>query len=135
MTIAKRTPRNAERYDWTELKIIAMSDPGSWFVEDDPSRPKTTAHDIRRGSPKVFEPAGTFDALNRSDGLYIRYLGTPLYPWRPSEGDPRTFDDLERTTDLDYVQPPFRLEIAERLIGRSLAEVMADLRTELGKKA
>lgn len=134
MTIAKRTPRNAERYDWTEIKILAMSEPGSWFVEEDPSRPKTTAHDIRRGSPKLFEPAGSFDALSRSDGLYLRYLGVPLYPWRPGEGDPRTFDELERTTDPDYVQPPFRLEIAERLVGRTLADVLAELRAKVDKK-
>lgn len=132
MPIENRSPRN-NSYDWSEIAILAESSPGEWFVETSPDRPRTTARDIRRGTPKVFLPAGSFDALQRKDGLYIRYLGVPLYPWKPWLGDPRSFDTLERTLKPHQFPDPegWDADVATALVDMTLREYVAHLRAKL----
>ena len=133
----KRAPKRAYNYDYSEVIILAKGDPGEWYVEDDPARSKITAHDIRRGMPLAFGPAGSFDALQRKDGLYLRYLGAPVYPWCPELGDPRTFDQLERTFDEDRAIHPaqWRPNVAARLAaGLTLAEVHAQMKAEVADR-
>lgn len=98
MTISKRDAPKPERYDWTLLAEMAVQNPGEWFCEDDPDRPSTNSHQIRRGTPGIFSPAGAFDAVSRKEGLYIRYLGVPVEPWVYWD-DNRKFDEIARTVD------------------------------------
>lgn len=93
--------RNYRRgYDWNLFRETCMASPGEWFREDDPDRPTTNATQIRNGTPKVFEPAGAFDAdYSKSEGTFIRYVGVPIEPWAPWMGDDRSFADVVRTFD------------------------------------
>lgn len=100
MTLSKSKPPTKPRYDWAPIVEAAIQNPGEWIREDDPLRPSTNAHQIRRGSPLIFEPNGAFDAVNRKDGLYVRYLGVPIKPWTYYD-DERDFATIERTFDPD----------------------------------
>lgn len=99
MQITKETPPNSRRYDWSLLVEAAVQNPCEWICEKD-WHPSTTAYSIRRGMPLAFDPSGSFDALVRKDGLYVRYLGVPIVPWIYYD-DERSFQDLKRTIDPD----------------------------------
>lgn len=116
--IEKTKPRQKYGYNYSELIDAAKAEPGEWFRDDSPDVPKITAHDIRHGSPRAFAPAGSFDAVVRKDGLYVRFLGVPVYPWMWLLGDPREFRTLERTTDPDLYPDEnvkWSIDIATRL--------------------
>lgn len=120
MTVKKIDAPTQLRYDWTPLAIAAVSDPGQWYCEDDPDRPKTNSHQIRRGTPAVFDPPGAFDAISRKSGTYVRYLGVPLRPWISWE-EGEDFETLERTLDPEL----FPAETSARFVAFATAHTPA----------
>lgn len=115
MTITQKAPATRESYDWNLLAEAAISAAGKWVCEDGP-RPKTTAHSIRRGTPRAFDPPGSFEAIDRKDGLYVRYIGVPITPWNQWEEGHRPLADEERTFDPAFFPP----ETATATVDRAL---------------
>lgn len=52
---------------------MLRANPNVWHVIED--APKTSTTDIRRGSPRAFLPAGSFDAVHSGGELFIKYVG------------------------------------------------------------
>lgn len=96
MTKLTPVPANpSPRVDWRPVVATLRADPGQWYrVEDEIGKPSTSL--IRRGMPRAFEPAGSFDARRRDGRLELVFLGEPVKPWEPHLGDDRPFDEVER---------------------------------------
>lgn len=70
--------RETATENFTMLAEAAKADPGEWYAID-LSSPRSVA-DAKAGKPKMFAPAGSFDALQRKIGkyewtFYVKYLG------------------------------------------------------------